>query len=83
MTLVYKAARDNFSFAFVLVTTAVALSGVPLAESIPVYDCDHPATTYRAINLHEPHECPDPETDYLEPVTRTLHVLQVDHRVPV
>ncbi len=32
---------------------------------------------------HEPHDCPDPKTDYLDPVTRTLHVLQVDHRVPV
>ncbi len=39
--------------------------------------------TYRAINLHEPHDCPDPETDYLDPVTRTLHVLQVDNWVPV
>ncbi len=83
VTLVYKVVRENLPFTLVLVTAVALLSGAPVASSIPVYDCEHPATTYRAINLHEPHDCPDPVTDYLDPITRTLHVLQVDHRVPV
>ena len=83
VTLAYKVAKDHLPFALALSAALTLLLGAPVASSIPVYDCEHPATTYRAINLHEPHDCPDPETDYLDPVTRTLHVLQVDHRVPV
>ncbi len=83
VTLAYKVARDYLPFALALAAAIALLLGAPVASSIPVYECEHPATMYRTINLHEPHDCPDPETDYLDPVTRTLHVLQVDHRVPV
>ncbi len=78
-----KVARSFAPFTLAFVLAVATISGTRLAEAIPVYDCEHPATAYRAINLHEPHECPDPETDYLDPVMRSLHVLQVDHRVPV
>ncbi len=83
VTLVYKVVKENLPFTFVLAAAVTLLVRAPVASPIPVYDCGHQATTYRAINLHEPHDCPDPETDYLDPVTRTLHVHQVDHRVPV
>ncbi len=83
VTLVYKVVKEKLPFTLVLVMTVTLLVGAPVASSIPVYDCEHPATTYRAINLHEPHDCPDPETEYLDPILRTLHILQVNHRFPV
>ncbi len=67
VSLVYKAAKGNLSFTFALAAAAAVLSNAQATLFIPVYDCEHPATTYRAINLHEPNDCPDPETDYLDP----------------
>ncbi len=50
--------KENLSFTLVLAMAVTLLSSAPVASSIPVYDCEHPATMYRAINLHEPHDCP-------------------------
>ncbi len=83
VTLFYKVVKENLSFTLVLVTAVAFLAGAPVASSIPVFDCEHPATTYRVINLHESYDCPDLESDYLDPVTGIFHVLQVDRRVPV
>ena len=62
---VCRAAKHYLTFSFAVVLAAATLSGSRMADAILVYDREHPATTYRTINLHEPHDSLDPETDYL------------------
>ena len=55
-----------------------ALDLTPTARAIPVFDCDHPATQFKALDLHEPSRCPDPVRDFLEPRDMKVHLLQQD-----
>ena len=50
---------------------------------LTVYDCSSPTAQFEAIDLNEPHHCPDPVHDYDEPQEVTVQILQTDTSYPV
>jgi hypothetical protein len=48
-----------------------------------VYDCSHPLTSFRAIDLLEPQPCPDPQSDFMAPDTTKIQILQTDTAFPI
>ncbi len=47
------------------------------AEPIKCYDCLHKEARFNEIDLTEPQECPDPETDYKPVVQKDVQVIHI------
>ncbi len=54
-----------------------------VATSFTVYDCDRTATTYKVIDLREPQQCPNPETDFRPPQRFRTQIIQANADTPV
>ena len=59
----------------------IALAGY--SSAMRVFDCNHPESTFRPIDLLEPQPCPDPIKDFSTPVITALQILQTDTKFPV
>ena len=61
----------------------LALGTAKQADSLTVYDCNHPTQQIQAVDLLEPQSCPDPINDYKDPVNSNVMILQTDSAYPV
>ncbi len=52
-------------------------------SSFTAYDCEHKDARFTEIDLLQPQDCPDPETDYEEPVVVPVQILHMETRVAV
>ena len=52
-------------------------------EAFRVYDCGHPKTKYRAIDLTGPAPCPTIEGTFKDPEETRIQVLQAGNDLPI
>ena len=53
------------------------------AQGFEAYDCQHPETSFQAVDIARPGDCPDPEHDYTDGEAIELQILQTSKVIPV
>ncbi len=56
---------------------------VATVSTLPAYDCEHAKARFVEIDLLEPQECPDPDTDYTDSDVTYVQVLHIDSMVTI
>ena len=55
---------------------------IATATAMIAFDCSNPHAKFTAIDLLEPEACPDPETDYLDPVPHRIQLVRSGSKLP-